>query len=159
LGTDAVEQVPGGDGDLLAGFVITRRGGLRRGRLHGADLAPGFVAATLRQERLYSQQTMLERLLLSEAGGRQQREHTICVGGSSGGKPRTRRTQTEFRGVAAGGFGCEALIQAGSGSVVSRADQFFGAIDAWWAATTGGGLTTGEHGSERNDDQQCKWSC
>ena len=69
LGADAIEQMAGGDGDLLAGFVVARRRGLRRGRLHAADLAPGFVAATLGHQRLDAQQALLERLLLREPAG------------------------------------------------------------------------------------------
>ena len=121
FGADAIEQMSGGDCDLLARFVVTRRRGLCRRCLHGADLAPGLIATALRHQRLDAQQTLFERLLLCEAGRWQQREHAIGIGGATGGKPGARGAQAEFGAVAARGFGSQPLVDGGGRRVIAGA--------------------------------------
>ena len=106
---------------------------------------------------LDAQQALFERLLLREPAG-QQREYAIRVGGAPGGEPGARGAQAELGAVAAGGLGCQSLVEGRGAGMVTGADEFFGAIDVRWSATTGRGRTTREHRGQRDDDQKCKWS-
>ncbi len=145
----------GGDGDLLAGFVIARRTGLPGRRLHAADLAPGFIAAALGNRGLDAQQTLLERLLLREPGW-EQGELAIHIGGTTSREPGTRGAQAEFDAVGAGGLGCQTLVDGGGSGMIACARQLFGAIDVRWTAALGGRGTAREHESRGNDGPECE---
>ena len=107
---------------------------------------------------LDSQQTLFERLLLCEAGGRQQCEYAICIGSSPGRQPGARGPQPEFRGVAARGFGRQTFIQA-SGAAWSPVRMSSSA-----RSTLGGPPRRGVDGqparaaANAHDDQNRKWS-
>ena len=159
LGADAIEQVAGGDGDLLAGFVVTRRRGWRGGRLHAADLAPGFIAAALATSADWMRSRLCSSACCCVSPGRQQREHAIRVGGATGGEPGARGAQAEFGAVAAGGFGRQPLVEGGGAGMVAGARELLRRDRR--SVVRHGAAWSGSPRAARpvaDDDQERQWS-
>ena len=55
--------------------------------------------------------------------GGQQRQHAIRVGGATRRQPGARGAQAELRAVAAGGLGCQPLVEGGGSGMVAGARQ------------------------------------
>src|SRR4051812_39832605 len=149
----------GGDGHLLAGFVIAGGGLGDRRCLHRADLAPSFVAASLRDRGLDPQQFLFDRLCLRERR-RQGRQHAVRLGGAARGEPGARGAQQELGAVAAGGLCGEFLVNAGGACIIATGAQLLRAIHAhaWRAAHVAARWTTREQQRRRDHGHEAERS-